>query len=204
MQDLLTTIQQIDHQSQNADGVITLTRQLAELGGDVMKAVSFALLAHSGQRRKYVNLPYVSHCIAVANIVKQVSDDPDMIKAALLHDVVEDTDRTLADVEAEFGPRVRELVDGLTDVSDAYKGQPGHNRASRKKMDREHTAAAHPDCHTVKLADLIHNAFSIVEHDPGFARTWMKEKELLVPMLQHGDDQLRQVAQHILDQYRGN
>ena len=65
-----------------------------------------------------------------------------------------------------------ELVDDLTDVS---KPQDG-NRATRKELDRQHTAKASPDAKTIKLADLISNSRSIMKDDPNFAKVYMKEK----------------------------
>jgi (p)ppGpp synthase/HD superfamily hydrolase len=102
------------------------------------RALAFATAAHASidQRRKYTNEPYIVHPIAVAKLVKTVSHTPEMVAAALLHDVVEDTPITSEEVRAEFGPIVGELVDWLTDVS-----RPGDgNRRLRKNLDLQHTA----------------------------------------------------------------
>src|SRR4051812_16652618 len=130
----------------------------------VERARAFATKAHASidQRRKYTNEPYVGHPIAVARIVSTVPHDPEMLAAALLHDVVEDTPVTIEEIRTEFGDRVADMVSDLTDVS-----QPGDgNRAVRKALDREHTAQASPEAQTIKLADLIDNTKSITRHDP--------------------------------------
>ncbi|RXM22001.1 bifunctional (p)ppGpp synthetase/guanosine-3',5'-bis(diphosphate) 3'-pyrophosphohydrolase, partial [Citrobacter sp. AAK_AS5] len=89
----------------------------------------------------------------VATIVASVTDDPEMIAAAWLHDIVEDTPASFLDLEKEFGPRVAELVGELTDVSRPSDG----NRATRKSIDRAHLAGASARGKTVKLADLLDN-----------------------------------------------
>lgn len=81
------------------------------------QARRYATQAHAaaGQRRKYTDEPYIVHPAAVAELVRSVTDDEQMIAAAWLHDTVEDTPSTLQDIESHFGPRVAKLVDMLTD-----------------------------------------------------------------------------------------
>lgn len=132
----------------------------------------------------------MEHPAAVAKLVCSVSRDECMIMAALLHDTVEDTDVTIDIIELEFGHRVANLVSDLTDVSKPENG----NRETRKAIDREHTAKASPDAKTIKLADLIDNTKSIVEHDPDFAVVYLKEKELLLEVLTDGSAILYGIA----------
>ena len=94
----------------------------------INKAKMLAGKAHEGQTRKYTGLPYIVHPIEVATIVQTVEHTDDMIAAALLHDVVEDCDYTVADIAKEVSPAVAKLVDGLTDVSKPEDG----NRKARK------------------------------------------------------------------------
>lgn len=147
------------------------------------RARSFAEHFHAGQVRKYTGEPYIYHPIAVAQIVATVTHTDEMLAAALLHDVVEDTDATLDDVEREFGAEVAALVEMVTDVSRPEDG----NRAARKAIDRDHIAQASPEGKTIKLADLIHNTQSIVAHDPEFARVYLAEKRALLEVLGEGD-----------------
>lgn len=151
----------------------------------VERARVFATAAHAAvaQLRKYTNEPYIVHPAEVVSIVRSVPHTPEMLAAAWLHDTVEDTGVTLETVRAEFGDTVAELVGWLTDVS-----RPDHgNRAARKAVDRAHSAAAPAEAQTVKLADLISNTRSILEHDEKFARTYLEEKRLLLEVMTKGD-----------------
>lgn len=149
----------------------------------VLVALGFAAEAHTGQVRKYTGKPYINHPVEVMNIVKSVPHTEDMLCAALLHDVVEDCGVSFEDIEDIFGYDVAVLVEDLTDVSLPSMG----NRALRKTIDALHTAKASPQAKTIKLADLISNSKSIVEHDKEFAKVYIKEKELLLEVLTEGD-----------------
>ncbi len=152
----------------------------------VRKAQVYAMAAHAavGQKRKYTGEPYIVHPAEVARIVAGVPGaTPDMVAAAWLHDVVEDTDCTFTDVHVAFGADIAALVGWLTDVSRPEDG----NRAYRKAVDRAHTAEAPAEAQTIKLADLISNSRSIMEHDPAFARTYLEEKRLLLAVMTRGD-----------------
>ncbi len=151
----------------------------------VARARAYAVDAHGrqGQRRKYTKQPYAVHLKAVAELVESATDDAETIAAAWLHDTVEDTPVTLDQVEREFGAAVAALVSDLTDVS-----RPGDgNRATRKAIDREHTARASPRAKTVKLADLIDNCRDIRAGDPAFARVFLAEAMALLDVLGEGD-----------------
>jgi len=158
----------------------------------VEQARVFAVAAHAatGQNRKYTGEDYIHHPAAVVEIVRSVPHTPEMLAAAWLHDVVEDTGVTLDDIRAEFGDAVADLVSHLTDASKPADG----NRAARKAIDREHTAQASPQAKTIKLADLIDNTRSIVAHDPDFARLYLQEKALLLEVLREGDATLWAMA----------
>jgi hypothetical protein len=159
----------------------------------IARARTFATEAHQriDQRRKYTNQPYQEHLKAVATLVAGVSEDPETIAAAWLHDTVEDTPATFGDLERAFGPAVRGLVAELTDVSKPSDG----NRAVRKAIDRGHTARASPRAKTVKLADLIDNCRDICGHDARFARVYLTEAAALLEVLNEGDARLYRRAQ---------
>jgi len=162
----------------------------------VEKARVFATAAHgaAAQLRKYTNEPYIVHPAEVVKIVSKVSHSKEMLAAAWLHDVVEDTGVTIEVIRAEFGEEVSELVGWLTDVSRPEQG----NRATRKAIDRAHTAMAPAEAQTVKLADLISNTRSIMQHDEKFAKTYLEEKRLLLEVMTKGDPALMAEArQHI-------
>lgn len=153
------------------------------------RALLFAIKAHDSinQRRKYDNAPYIVHPIRVAAIVRSVPHTEEMIAAAYLHDVVEDTPVTIEEIEQEFGPTVRELVAWLTDISKPEDG----NRKTRRAIDRMHTMQSTPDAKTIKIADLIDNTSDIEPNDPGFWHVYRKEKILcLTEALREGDQTL--------------
>lgn len=143
---------------------------------DLDQVLQFATQAHAGQKRKYTGDDYIVHPVAVSQIVRDFGGSVDQQAAALLHDVVEDCDVTVDQIRDAFGDTVADLVDWLTDVSVPSDG----NRATRKALDRAHSADAPADAQFVKLADLMDNTKSIVEHDPHFARVFLKEKDLLL------------------------
>jgi len=167
----------------------------------IKRAKQFAHKHHGAidQRRKYTNDPYIVHPAAVAAIVRSVDHTPEMVAAAWLHDVVEDTPVELGEIAQRFGAEVAVLVEMLTDVSRPEDG----NRAARKAIDRAHTALASPEAQTIKLADLIDNTASIVMNDPEFAKVYMAEKRLLLPALRSGDQFLLARATTLVDAYFG-
>ena len=151
----------------------------------VEHARMFAHGAHFavGQLRKYTNEPYIVHPFEVAQIVATVPDaTEEMIAAAWLHDVVEDTGVTLDQVHLLFGAEVAKLVFWLTDASRPEDG----NRVARKAIDRAHIAKAPAAAQTVKLADLISNTKSIMAHDPEFAKVYLEEKRLMLEVMTKG------------------
>lgn len=159
----------------------------------VHKAQIYAIAAHSAvqQKRKYTGEPYFVHPAEVAQIVADVpGSTPDMVAAAWLHDVIEDTGCTFTDIHMAFGIDIATMVGWLTDVSKPEDG----NRAGRKAIDREHTANAPAEVQTIKLADLISNSKSIMEHDPNFAKTYLEEKRLLLAVMTKGDPGLHAEA----------
>lgn len=156
----------------------------------VDRALAFATVAHGDQKRKYSGEPYIVHPVEVMKIVSSVDHDDAMLAAALLHDVVEDTDVTIEEIEESFGADVADLVSDLTDVSKPEDG----NRKFRKAMDRDHSAQSSARAQTVKLADLISNSRDILENDPSFAKVYLREKALLLEVLTLGDRTLHAKA----------
>lgn len=149
----------------------------------VIVAVRFATIKHGKQVRKYTGDPYVAHCFEVAHLVAEHGGTTDQIIAAILHDTVEDTNATLEEIQFLFGPYVEDYVYWLTDISKPEDG----NRAARKKLDREHIARAPAEAQNIKVADLISNTSTIVEHDPDFAKVYLKEKALLLEAMTKAD-----------------
>ncbi len=163
----------------------------------VQRAADYARQAHNriDQRRKYNGLPYIIHPESVAKLVSSVTDDPVTISAAWLHDVVEDTPVVIGQIEEEFGRDVATLVSDLTDIAKPEDG----NRKVRKQINRAHTAQADPRAKTVKLADIIYNIMDVSVNDPKFAKTFIKEKILLLKVLKEGDAILYKRACDIIE-----
>ena len=165
------------------------------------KAGLVCMVAHEavGQRRKYTDEPYYEHPFAVVDILEDWGiKDEDVLSAALLHDVIEDTRITYEFLLQLFGKRIAGLVLEVTDVSKPEDG----NRTVRKRIDKKHLAQASAEGQTIKLADLIHNTRSIVKHDPGFARLYLREKEELLQVLTKGDPGLLEAAWAVLRESR--
>ncbi len=162
----------------------------------VNRAIRFATEAHQriAHRRKYSNQPYAVHLDQVAKIVASVTDDEEMIAAAWLYDVVEDTPATLDDIEHEFSSSVARLVRELTDISKPSDG----NRAARKAIDREHLAQASGRAQTIKLAVLIDNYKDIARHDVRFAQVYLNEMESLLRVLTEADERLMRRARNTM------
>lgn len=96
------------------DYLATKHRKRVEI---ITKAFNFANQAHKGIKRRSGE-PYIMHPIAVAKIVcNEIGLGSTSICSALLHDVVEDTDYTVEDIENIFGPKIAQIVDGLTKIS---------------------------------------------------------------------------------------
>lgn len=156
----------------------------------IEKAQQFAIAAHDSvhHRRKYTDEPYHVHPARVAALVQTVTEDPEMIAAAWLHDVLEDVtpknpNYDIQAINIAFGPRVLELVLALTDISRPEDG----NRATRKALDRAHMAQGSAEAKTIKLADMIDNMIDISKYDPHFARVFKKEAQLSFPLLAEGN-----------------
>lgn len=162
----------------------------------VSRARLYAIEAHSriNHRRKYSLEPYDVHLKDVADIVSTVTEDVEIIAAAWLHDVVEDTPATFLDLEKEFGPQVAQLVSEVTDVSSPANG----NRATRKALDRAHLAKASWRGKTIKLSDLIDNCRDICSHDPEFAKVYLTEMSGLLEVLSDGHPDLFSKAMELM------
>jgi (p)ppGpp synthase/HD superfamily hydrolase len=164
-----------------------------EMPALVRAADQFAAMAHGeiNQRRKYSGVPYIAHPRAVAKRVSFVPDHTvEMLAAALLHDVIEDTRRTEVEIRAQFGNVVADMVMELTDQVPSSVG----NRAVRKRLEGLRLAQTSARVQTVKLADLMDNSVDILNNDRGFARVYLSEKMYLVEVMDKGDARLRDEA----------
>ncbi len=128
----------------------------------ILKALEFAALKHRDQRRKdALASPYINHPIALANLLAREGDvsDPVVLAAALLHDTVEDTQTTPAELREAFGEKIAGIVEEVTDDKNLPK-------AERKRLQVEHAAHISREAKLVKLADKICNVRDVANHPP--------------------------------------
>ena len=151
----------------------------------------FATKAHTDVRqvRKYTGEPYIVHPIEVMMITSLAgSVTEDMLAAALLHDVVEDTEKTLDDIYKLFGISITAFVEELTEPE--TKGK----RATRKAAEAERLSKVSDEAQTIKIADSISNIRTIKKYDPEFAKVYLPEKAALLKVLTRGDRALLSMA----------
>jgi (p)ppGpp synthase/HD superfamily hydrolase len=122
-------------------------QEITESTDMVRRAMQLASYAHRDQ--KYGDKPYVTHLADVVARVKTITQDPEIICAAWLHDIIEDTQTTYGDIEREFGKNVANMVWAVTGV--------GHNRAAKMANAIEKIAQT-PGSELVKSADRLSNA----------------------------------------------
>ena len=120
----------------------------------ISRAYAVAKEKHEGQKRQSGE-PYITHPLAVAQILAELGLGPRAIAAALLHDTVEDTGYALTDLTAEFGDEVAMLVDGVTKLDKVKYGESAQAETVRKMI-----VAMSKDIRVllIKLADRLHNA----------------------------------------------
>ncbi|HUG15640.1 MAG TPA: bifunctional (p)ppGpp synthetase/guanosine-3',5'-bis(diphosphate) 3'-pyrophosphohydrolase [Thermomicrobiales bacterium] len=139
----------------------------------IERAYQFAATAHADKRRKSGE-PYIIHPLRVAIILAEMQLDPETLVASLLHDVVEDTNIEVADIEKEFGQRIAALVEGVTKLSRIpWSGEVGDEERATREVERQAESlrkmflAMADDVRVVliKLADRLHNMRTL-DHVP--------------------------------------
>ena len=122
-------------------------------------ALALAARAHQGQVRKAGGDPFIVHVVHVSVILVSHGFSEDVVVAGLLHDVVEDQDVPLTDIEARFGPTVAEMVATLTEQK--REGDVERAWEIRKQEALDKLRRASPEAVAVKAADVLHNAQSV-------------------------------------------
>jgi GTP diphosphokinase / guanosine-3',5'-bis(diphosphate) 3'-diphosphatase len=128
----------------------------------LLRAAAFAAEKHRNQRRKDPDAsPYINHPIALANVLAHEGGigDITVLCAAVLHDTVEDTETSEAELAAAFGPQIAAVVMEVTDNKSLEK-------AERKRLQVEHAPHLSPEARLVKLADKICNLRDILAAPP--------------------------------------
>ena len=147
----------------------------------IVEAAKLADYAHKGQKRKWSksHVGYITHPLRVAGMVTLLDGaTEEMVAAAWLHDVVEDSHVTIEDIIVRFGKEVGAMVLGLTNAS---KGMD-LPRAERKKIDREHLAQQSDEVKLIKLCDRIDNLRESIEANApqDFMKKYRAESLLLL------------------------
>ncbi len=158
---------------------------MRESAADLIGCASrLAEVAHerSGKRRKFTGEPYIVHPRAVAAIVESVPHVPEMVAAAWLHDTLEDTDLTQDDIEALCGTEVARLVVAVTKPAGARGINLGDFYA---RIALQGSRAA-----TLKLADIIDNASTVMARDPAWGAPYLAKIRTAIGRLELGDASL--------------
>ena len=132
--------------------------------GRINAAYQVAKTAHSGQLRKDGS-PYVTHCVAAADIAADMGLDEDSIVAALLHDVIEDTNLTHEDIARQFGTSVADIVEGVSKLTRVqYTSKEDEQMENLRKM----LLAMAKDIRVIliKIADRLHNMRTMAYQTP--------------------------------------
>jgi GTP diphosphokinase / guanosine-3',5'-bis(diphosphate) 3'-diphosphatase len=142
--------------------------------GPILKALKFAAKKHRDQRRKGNEAcPYINHLIEVAEILSCIGgiDDLATLQAAILHDTIEDTDATAVELESQFGPEVRRLVEELTDDKNLPKQE-------RKRLQIERAPRLSSRAKLIKIADKISNIRDVTYFPPSHW-PWQRRSDYL-------------------------
>ncbi len=128
----------------------------------VDKAINYAVMAHRNVERRGKGFPYIIHPLEAMSIVATITSDQELLAAAALHDVVEDTDHTLEEIRKEFGDKVAELVKAESDsVVENMSEEDSWRMRKQAAIDRL-TATSH-DAKIVALGDKLSNMRAIAQ-----------------------------------------
>lgn len=131
------------------------------------RAIIFAVKAHAGTERRGKGFPYIVHPMEAVEIVATITPDQELLAAAALHDVVEDTDVSVDEIRAEFGDRIASLVAAESDTfEDGVSEEDSWHARKRAAIDR--LANASHDAKIVALGDKLSNMRAI-------ARDWSEQ-----------------------------
>jgi guanosine-3',5'-bis(diphosphate) 3'-pyrophosphohydrolase len=167
----------------------------------------FADKAHGSQLRKYSGDRYIVHPVRVMEMVRQHTDELPVLAAALLHDVLEDTPVSDAEVEAALlrvmdAREVEETLKLVVELTDVFirREYPRLNRRTRKQKEANRLGSVSRDAQTIKYADIIDNVTDIVKEDADFANVYVSEAKQMLKVMDAGDAALREKAIAIVDE----
>jgi (p)ppGpp synthase/HD superfamily hydrolase len=169
------------------------------------KIATFADKAHGNQQRKYKEERYIEHPLRVMRICKSYGYPLPVLAAAILHDVVEDTNTTPEQIDDFLNTLMNEAdvdhtVDLVSELTDVYtKHQyPKFNRRKRKAREADRLEAISAEAQTIKYADIIDNAQEIADHEDDFAPVFLRECRMLIQKMKKGNPGLREKAIEVL------
>lgn len=174
------------------------------------KVKDFAERAHGDQVRKFEPAPYIVHPVRVMETIRQYSGDLSVLSAALLHDVLEDTDTDENQIRdflhTVMSPEVAvfttQLVVELTDVY-TKQNYPAWNRKKRKTKEAIRLSQISPEAQTIKYADILDNTVTMLDVDAEFRKKFLQECRALLDVMQKGHSILRKNALEVVSKGLG-
>lgn len=155
--------------------------------GKIFHAIQFISHKHKDQKRKCFDYPYVTHPLMVFHMVSQHTDDQAVHIAALLHDIVEDTDTTLIEIEERFGAEVVEYVAFLSEDKELEWKE-------RKNLYAQGFIGAPKEVLLIKAADILYNltdTLNVIEYypDDNFTKNihekhWLEQKKDIISIIE--------------------
>jgi len=171
----------------------------------VKNAIAIAFSAHEGQYRKYGDkVPYIQHPLRVAFKVSRAMNGLIIpVAAAVLHDVLEDTDTPPHVISNACGDDVLWLVQELTNPSKLpeHRKKP---RAERKRIDREHLKQVSHSAQIIKLCDRIDNLHDVSEGPADFRKLYAQESRLLLEVLSGANKELEDELLAAIEEVEGS
>lgn len=143
------------------EGQIPLFPMVKALDETIAKAYAFAAKAHRKQYRKGTKLPYFTHILTAMNYAMELTTDRDILAAVILHDTVEDTEATLADIKREFGQKIADYIEAESE--DKRPEIPAKDTWEIRKQETiHHLQTASHSVKIIVLADKAANAESLL------------------------------------------
>lgn len=176
------------------------------------EAIIYATIMHQGKIRKFRNNPFILHPIEVAHILSTMTDDEEILTAGILHDIVEETDGTLEEIEKRFGKRVADLVDSESEIE-----YPGEDKTLTWKRRKEESLWVLKNSQDIGvqmlwLADKLANIRSIAgiysekgeavwqglnQSDPGMQRWYYQNVAEIVELQLNKTGAFKELVKHI-------
>jgi (p)ppGpp synthase/HD superfamily hydrolase len=165
------------------------------------KVRDFADKAHGTQMRKYTPERYIVHPVRVMETCRKYDNSLPVLAAALLHDVLEDTEVKVNELlhflrsimNNKEADKTLQLVIEMTDVY-VKANYPHFNRRKRKEKELERIELTSPEAQTIKYADIIDNSNEITQQDPDFAPRYLKECRAILKKANKGNPELYEIA----------